>query len=307
MEPSRTDTTPPPHLRSGFVAIVGPPNSGKSTLLNRILGQKISITARKPQTTRNRILGVLHRPDAQIVFLDTPGIHRAHHPLNRRIVEAAFSSIGDADLILMVADAIDPDPVSEALLLERFTIEKAKPVLLALNKIDLLSRDSVSPLVEAWQSRFAFVEIVPVSARHGSGIELLLSKIESRLPLGPPFYPEDAVTDSSERFLAGEMIREKVFRFTGEEIPYSTAVTVEAYSVHPTSGKIRIEATIHVERDSQKGILIGKGGGKLKQIGEEARREIEKMAGTGVFLKLFIRVQKNWSRDTKSLRRFGYE
>ncbi|QTA87054.1 GTPase Era [Desulfonema magnum] len=292
-----------PGFKSGFVAIAGAPNVGKSTLLNRMLGEKISITSKKPQTTRDRILGVVHRPAAQLVFLDTPGIHRAKNELNVRIVDVAFSSISGADLILLMADVTSPDPVSEAIVVKKLKAQK-KPVILALNKTDLIKKPEILTLIDKWTNAYEFEAVVPISAKHGEQVEELLLEMEKVMPDGPPYFPEESLTDMPERFIAAEMIREKVFRFTGQEIPYSTAVTVDSFS--EDKKLVKIHATIHLERDSQKGILIGKGGSKLKQIGEEARKEIERMVGTKVFLKLFVRVQKNWSKDTKALRKFGY-
>jgi GTP-binding protein Era len=292
-------------FKSGFVAIAGAPNVGKSTLLNRILGEKISITSSKPQTTRNRILGILHRPKAQLVFIDTPGIHNARSPLNIRIVDTALSVLGDADLILMVADASEPDLESETVLVKKLHNQN-RPVVLVLNKIDLIKKSNLSEIIEKVSGRYLFEKVVPVSAKHGSGIDVLVQSMEALLPQGPPFFPPESLTDLPERFIAAEMIREKVFRLTGQEIPYATAVTVDLFQVDDETSLVKIDASIHVERDSQKGIIIGKNGAKLKQIGAAARKEIEKMVGAKVFLKLFVRVQKNWSKDAKALRRFGY-
>lgn len=291
--------------RSGFVAIVGAPNVGKSTLLNRLLDQKISITSRKPQTTRNRILGVLHREGSQIVFLDTPGVHRSGKPLNVRIVEAALSALQDVDMALILADLSRPDPEAEAFLVQQLKAAR-KPVILGLNKADQVDGERVLSTIETWSAAYAFDAVIPMSALNGYGLPGLVEAMESRLPLGPPFFPEDAVTDVTERFLAGEIVREKVFRQTGQEIPYATAVTVETFEAAKTGSLIRIRATIHVEKDSQKAIVIGKKGSKLKRIGEDARKELERMLEAKVYLELFVRVQKNWSRDTKALRRFGY-
>jgi GTPase len=293
-------------FKSGFVAIVGAPNTGKSTLLNRMLGEKISITSSKPQTTRNRILGVVHRPNAQIVFLDTPGIHRATEPLNVRIVDAAISAMADGNVILFVVDADHADETSEKLLLNKLADLKA-PVILALNKIDLVGKEDLLALIDKWSRAHAFQAVVPISAATGDQVDALLSEMENLLPAGPPFFPEDTLTDLPQRFIVAEIIREKVFRLTGQEIPYATAVTVESFKTKKDGQIVHIEATVHVERDSQKGIIIGKQGQKLKKIGEDARKEIERMLETQVFLKLFVRVQKNWSRDTKALRQFGYE
>ena len=293
------------NFKSGYVAIVGVPNVGKSTLLNRMLGEKISITSKKAQTTRNRILGVVHRPGAQIVFIDTPGIFEAKDTLNLRIVDTALSALGDSDIILFVLDAADPDPASEYFLVKRLQKQK-RPVIVALNKIDLIEKTDLLALIKKWSTEYYFDVIVPISATEGTQIEALIEAMEQFLPAGPPYFPEDALTDVSERFVAAEMIRESIFRLTGEEIPYATEVTVDSFKEEKDGGHIKIEATIHLERDSQKGIIIGKDGSKLKRIGTESRKKIEHMLGTKVYLKLFVRVQKNWRRDTRALRKFGY-
>ena len=299
------ETDPSQSFRSGFVAILGAPNAGKSTLLNRMLGQKISITSKKPQTTRNRILGVVHRAASQMVFLDTPGIHRARHPLNTRIVDAALATLSEADVVLLVADAQTPDGPSERLLLEKLSQQRL-PVLLALNKIDLVQRPALLSQIEGWSGAFAFRAIVPISAKSGEQVNPLMDAMEATLPPGPPFFPPDSLTDLPTRFIAAEIVREKAFRLTGQEIPYALAVTIDSFKEEKKGALVRIHATIHVERDSQKGIVIGRQGAKLRQIGEAARKEIEALLGTGVFLKLFVRVQKNWTRDTRALRKFGY-
>ena len=292
-------------FHSGFVALVGAPNAGKSTLLNRMLGEKISITSRKPQTTRNRIMGIVHRPASQLVFIDTPGVHRAQQPLNVRIVDTALSALGDVDLILLVADPLHPDLPAENFLLGRLA-ETGKPVILAVNKMDRLTPDQLIETLDRWSKRHAFKHIVPISALHGTQVDDLLLIMEEMLPEGPPFYADDMLTDSAERFIVAELIREKVFRLTGQEIPYATAVTVDVFKETRQGKMVRITATIHVERDSQKGMAIGRGGKKLKQIGQAAREDIEKLLGIKVYLELFVRVQKNWTRDTRAMRKFGY-
>ena len=293
------------NFKSGYVAIVGVPNAGKSTLLNRMLGEKISITSKKPQTTRNRILGVMHRPAAQLVFIDTPGIFKATDTLNLRIVDTALSAISDADMIVFVLDVANPDPASEYFLVRRLQ-EQQRPVILALNKIDLVEKSSLLEIIRKWSGEYRFDVIVPISATEGSQIEKLIEAMENFLPYGPPYFPEDALTDLPQRFIAAEMIRESVFRLTGEEIPYATAVTVDSFKEEKGGKLIKIEATIHLERSSQKGIIIGKEGSKLKRIGTESRKKIEHMLETKVFLKLFVRVQKNWRKDTRALKKFGY-
>ena len=293
------------NFRSGFVAIVGAPNVGKSTLLNQMMGQKISITSKKPQTTRNRILGVVHRPYSQLIFIDTPGIHKAKRPLNIRIVDAAISALGNVDIVLIILDVANPDPESETFIVRK--LEKIKqPVILVLNKIDLVKKPDLLAIMDKWAKEYPFEAIMPVSAISGNQIDELVEAMEPLLPEGPPYYPENTITDMPERFIAAEMIREKVFRLTGQEIPYSTAVTITSFSEEKNGVLVKIHATIHVERVSQKGMIIGKNGSKLKMIGTEARKEIERMVGAKVYLKLFVRVHKNWSKDTKALRKFGY-
>jgi GTP-binding protein Era len=292
-------------FRSGLVAIVGAPNAGKSTLLNCMLGQKISITSKKPQTTRNRILGILDRPGSQLIFLDTPGVHRAGTPLNVRIVDVALAALADADLVLVMVDATAAGGKTNDYLMEKLQAHTGTAIL-AVNKIDLIPKEHLLRMMDQWSAAHAFEAIVPISATKGIQVETLIETMEKALPPGPPLYPPGQLTDLPERFIAAEMIREKAFRMTGQEIPYAVAVTVDDFKEEKEGRLIRIHATIHVERDSQKGMIIGRQGQKLKQIGEAARKEIERMVGTKVFLKLFVRVQKNWSKDTKALRRFGY-
>ena len=234
-------------FRSGFVAIVGAPNVGKSTLLNQMLGEKISITSKKPQTTRNRILGVMHRPSSQLVFIDTPGIHKAKRPLNIRIVDAALSALGNVDIVLVMVDVANPDPDSETFLVKK--LKKIKqPVVLAINKTDLIKKPALLSIIDNWAKAYSFEAIIPVSAILGAQLEELIEAMEALLPKGPPFFPEDTLTDLPERFIAAEMIREKVFRLTGQEIPYSTAVTIDSFSEEKKGALVKIHATIHVER-----------------------------------------------------------
>ncbi|MEJ2164859.1 MAG: GTPase Era [Desulfobacterales bacterium] len=293
------------NFKSGFVAIAGTPNAGKSTLLNRMLGEKISITSKKPQTTRNRILGVLHREGLQIVFFDTPGLFKARDKLNVRIVDTALSAVGDADLILVVIDAAHPDPNSERYLVKQLQ-RLTRPVVLALNKIDLVEKSNLLEIIDKWSKMYRFKEVLPISAAKGIQIDELISAMAALVPCGPTYFPEDTLTDATQRFIAAELIREQVFRLIGEEIPYATAVTVERFKETDDGRLVNIEATIHLERDSQKGIVIGKNGSKLKQIGTRSREQIEYMLGCKVYLKLFVRVQKNWRKDARALRRFGY-
>ncbi|MFP3999770.1 MAG: GTPase Era [Desulfobacterales bacterium] len=293
-------------FRSGFAAIAGAPNVGKSTLLNRLVGQKISITSAKPQTTRNRIAGIAHGTGFQVVFLDTPGVHRSDRIFNRRIVDVAMAAIDEADLVLMIADASKPDSASESLIVEKLQAKPEIPAILALNKIDLVEKPKLLEQIDRWSKIFEFAEIVPVSAKDGIQLPGLVAAMSKLLPDGPPYYPEDSLTDVPERFIVAEMIREKVFEYTGQEIPYSTAVTIEDFSEEPERGRVSIHAAIHVERNSQKGILIGRQGRMLKMIGTEARSDIERLLSTRVFLKLFVRVEKNWSKNPKSIRKLGY-
>ncbi|MDY0219577.1 MAG: GTPase Era [Desulfobacterium sp.] len=290
-------------FKAGFIAIVGAPNAGKSTLLNTILGQKISITSKKPQTTRDRILGVIETTGAQIILVDTPGIHRAHSLLNKKIVDQALCAVDDVDAILLMIDVTSRDQESEALIIEQLQ-RRDKSVVLALNKIDLVKNHEILPLIARYSSLHEFKAVVPVSAKTGDQTEKLLAEVEQCLPAGERLFPKDTLTDVSERFIAGEMVREKVFRLTGMEIPYSIAVTVDSFKELPTLTEIH--ATIHVDRDSQKGIIIGKGGRMLKQIGSKARMDIQRMTGTKVMLKLFVRVTRNWSRNERIMKEFGY-
>ncbi|WDP93224.1 MAG: GTPase Era [Desulfobacter sp.] len=289
--------------RSGFVGIIGAPNAGKSTLLNHVLGQKISITSKKPQTTRDRILGIINRPASQIVFLDTPGIHKSSTLLNQRIVDQAMQAMEDVDLILFMVDTAARNYSAEKLIIRRLESTK-KPVVLGLNKIDISQKSDVYKLVDEFRDLYPFKAIVPVSAKKGVQVDDLLGELEACLPQGPPLYPEETFTDVSEKFMVSEIIREKVFRLTGMEIPYSSAVTVDAFEVEKKL--IVIHASIHLVRKSQKGIIIGKGGGMLKRIGSSARKDIEDMLGTKVLLKLFVKVTKDWVSNERRLSEFGY-
>ncbi|MFK5952952.1 MAG: GTPase Era [Desulfobacterium sp.] len=288
---------------SGFIAIIGAPNAGKSTLLNRIIGQKISITSKKPQTTRDRILGVVEQPLSQLVFVDTPGIHKANSLLNRKIVDQALSAVQDVDAILLLVDVTSSKEEAQTLIMEQLA-KTGKPIFLALNKIDRVEKNRVLPLIEKYSVLLDFKAIIPISAKNGTNTDTLLTEIQGYLPRGPRLFPEDTLTDVSEKFIAAEMIREKVFRLTGMEIPYSIAVSVDSFKVEKKL--IEIHASIHVDRNSQKGIIIGKGGAMLKKIGTQARKDIEKMTGLKVLLKLFVKVNKNWSQNEKALKEFGY-
>jgi len=295
----------PELFKSGFIAIAGRPNVGKSTLLNKILGEKLAITSSKPQTTRNRITGILNSDDAQMVFLDTPGIHRANTPLNRFMVKTATSTFSEVDLILLLIEADRGHNSDDDLIIENLR-QAGAPVYLVINKIDRVDKLKLLPLIDRFRSLYDFREIVPVSAVTGDGVDRLLELIREALPEGPKYFPDDSFTDNSERFIAAEIVREKILMLTHKEIPYATAVTVEAFKEDGEKNLIRITATITVEKDSQKGILIGKGGKMLKEIGTQARIEMEKFFAAKIFLELFVRVRKDWTKDSKWLKEFGY-
>ncbi|PLX76398.1 MAG: GTPase Era [Desulfuromonas sp.] len=293
------------NFRSGFVAIIGRPNVGKSTLLNRLVGQKLAITSNKPQTTRNRILGILTGDDYQALFVDTPGIHAAKSPLNRFMVEQARSACLDVDLILWLVEADRPVDVES--LVPKLLEKSRAPVVLVINKLDLVARERLLPLIDAYQRIFPFAAIIPLSALNGEGAGALLDEVLGHLPEGPLYFPADQVTDVPERFIVAEMIREQILHRTRDEVPYGVAVLVESFQEEQMQNLVVIEAVIHVERDSHKGIIIGRGGQMLKQIGQAARHQIERMLGVKVHLQLFVRVQKNWTASGRLLREFGYE
>jgi GTP-binding protein Era len=291
-------------FKSGFVSIIGRPNVGKSTLLNRILGEKIVAVSDKPQTTRNTIRGILSDDTSQIVFVDTPGIHAAKSRLNRGMVEAALSALSGIDLLLLVVDAAGQ---RDDQFLQEIVAKASCPVFLVLNKVDRVEpKERLLSLIAELSGLHSFAEVVPISAQSGDGVERLVERVRSRLPEGVAFFPDDILTDLPERFIVAELVREKVFRFTGEEVPYATAVVVDAFQERE-NGVIAISATILVEREGQKGIVIGKKGTMLKKIGQAARADIERLLGTRVFLELFVKVQERWTERTAVLRELGYE
>ena len=291
-------------FKSGFIAILGRPNVGKSTFFNAVIGDKISIVADKPQTTRNRISGILNVPDAQLIFLDTPGMHNPKTPLNRAMVKAARDTIGDADLILMMVEADKPVGAQDLFLIEALAGVQA-PVFLAINKTDRAEKSLLLPLMDQCRRLYDFAGIFPVSARTGNGLEALIHGIKEALPDGPRLFPDDIATEATERFIAGEFIREQILRLTSQEIPYASAVEIDAFKEDESKNLIRISATILVEKESQKAIMIGKKGALLKKIGTRARLAMENLFGAKVFLELFVRVKKDWTTSDKMLRELG--
>ena len=292
-------------VRCGVAALIGPPNAGKSTLLNLLLGQKISIVSPKPQTTRNRIAGIVNGPDYQIVFLDTPGLHLAKDLFNREMMRIAVDSLNEVDAICLMIDA-SLEPPSGERNPTRYLEGSETPVILLLNKIDRIKKEKLLPLLETYAAFYPFRAIIPLSAITGDGVELLRQELLPLLPMGPRLYPDDIPTDQTERFIVAEIIREKIFLQTSHEVPYSTAVIVDSFKEDEGKNLVTIHATILVEKDSQKGIIIGKRGAMLRCIGAEARQDIEALLDSRVFLKLFVKVQKNWSRDERFLKELGF-
>jgi GTP-binding protein Era len=294
-------------FRSGYVSIVGKPNVGKSTLLNRIIGEKIAIVSPKPQTTRNRITGILNRPDGQIIFVDTPGIHRPKHKLGEIMVREAKEAIKEVDIILFMVDPEPPD-MGDRVIIDMFKDQK-KTVFLLINKVDKIKKTEILPLIDTYRSIYPFDEIFPISALKGDGVDELIETIVKYLPEGVRYYPEDTITDKTERFMVSEIIREKIIYKTEDEIPYAVFVEITEWSERQTENKekvIFIHANIYVEREGQKGIIIGKGGSRLKSIGIEARQEIERLLGTKVFLELQVKTKKDWRSKAYLLKELGY-
>jgi GTP-binding protein Era len=291
-------------FRAGFATVVGRPNVGKSTLVNRLVGQKIAIVSDKPQTTRNRILAVVNRPGAQIVLFDTPGIHKPMHEMNRRMLETATRSVSQGDVVLWLVEVNEPPGPGDRYV-QGLLAKAGRPVILVLNKIDLVRKPRILPAIDGW-SRFAtFAAIVPVSARDGENVDRLETVIVEQLPEGKALYPDDFLTDLPERFFVAEMVRERILHHTRQEIPYVTGVVIESFKEE--EGLVRIQAAILVERDNQKGILIGRGGSMLKTVGSEARQQIEAFLGTKVFLGLFVKVRANWRENEGLLNEMGLE
>jgi GTP-binding protein Era len=302
-----SDAQPESHelLHSGYVAVVGKPNVGKSTLMNRILGEKIAIVSPKPQTTRLRQLGIYSAPDVQAIFVDTPGIHQPRHKLGKFMVEVARAALNDADVILFVCALTtlpdDDDARAAAMIREAINV----PVVLALNKLDLLAPEQVIPHIEAYRALMPEADWESLSAANGDGVPALLRRVIAKLPPGPQYYPEDQISTSALRDIAAEIVREKVLLNLEQEVPHAVAVAVEEFAERsPTLTYIRV--VIYVERDSQKGILIGRGGAMLKKIGSQARAELERLLGTQVYLEPWVKVLKNWRQDETMLARLGY-
>jgi len=291
--------------RSGFVALIGRPNVGKSTLLNRLIGQKIAAVSDKPQTTRWRIRGILTRPEGQIVFVDTPGIHKPIHRMNERMMRAVEAAIADVDLLLLMSDVTEPFGSGDRFVLERVK-RAAKPAFLLLNKVDRLKdKRQLLPLIDLYRREYDFAEYIPISALTGENVDLLLRRLFEHLPEGPLYYPEGEITDQPERVLVAEIVREKILMVTRDEIPYVTAVYTESFA--EDDDLLRIHCVILVERESQKPILIGKGGERLKKIGTLAREEIEFLFGKKVFLQLHVKVREKWRENDALLTHLGLE
>jgi GTP-binding protein Era len=308
----------PPGHKSGFVAVVGRPNVGKSTLINHLVGQKVAIVSPKPQTTRSRILAILTREDAQIIFVDTPGLHRPHHKLGEAMVATATRAIPDADVVLFMVDVSVPPTQEDRMIAELIERQTSAPVILVLNKMDLLPAEKVEPHTQGYWALCRSLLPPPegeagrgggwmmTRATTGANLDKLLELIVDTLPEGPPYYPSDQVTDQTEREIAAEMVREQVLRHTRQEIPHSVAVVVEEFKEREND-VVYIAANIFVEKRSQKGIIIGKGGQMLRKIGAAARGEIERMTGGRIYLDLWVKVRKDWRQDEEELRRLGYD
>jgi GTP-binding protein Era len=292
-------------FRAGFVSLLGRPNAGKSTLLNRLVGQKLAIVSPRPQTTRNRITGILHRPEAQVVFVDTPGLHTGGGKLGEFMLTTAHRAVEDVDAVCLVVDATDragPDELVLAPLRDYGGV-----AVCALNKVDLVQpKAALLPLLERWRAAYPFQDLVPISATDGTNCARLLDVLVAAMPEHPPLFPADATSDQPETFWVAEVVREQIFHFTHQEVPYAAAVRVEELTERTEPERLYIRATIFVEHDSQKGILIGKGGGMLKRIGSAARRELEAFFGVPVFLELHVQVRHNWRKDERALREFGF-
>ncbi len=292
-------------FKSGFISIIGRPNVGKSTFLNRVIGQKIAIMSDKPQTTRNKVQGVLTQNDAQLIFIDTPGIHKPKHKLGDFMMKVAQNTLKEVDLVLFMVNAEEGFGRGEEFIIEKFQTIKT-PIFLIINKIDKVHPDELLPMIESYKEKYSFKEVVPISALEGNNLDRLLEQIKAYLPEGPHYYPADQVTDHPERFIVSELIREKALHLTREEIPHSIAVVIDKMERRENKDVIHVMATVIVERDSQKGIIIGKQGKMLKEIGQRARADIENLLGSKVYLELWVKVQKDWRNKMSQLRDFGF-
>jgi GTPase len=292
-------------FKSGFISIIGRPNVGKSTFINRVIGQKIAIMSDKPQTTRNKVQGVLTTNNAQYIFIDTPGIHKPKHKLGDFMMKVAQNTLKEVDVILFMVNAEEGFGRGEEFILEKFQTVKT-PIFLIINKIDRIHPDKLLTVIESYNEKFQFAEIIPISALEGNNIDRLLEVVRKYLPEGPQYYPADQVTDHPERFIITELIREKALHLTREEVPHSLAVVLEKMEKDPNKDMIHVMATIIVERDSQKGIVIGKQGKMLKEIGKRARVDIENLLGSKVFLEVWVKVQKDWRNKASQLRDYGF-
>lgn len=291
-------------FKSGFVSIIGRPNVGKSTLLNHLIGQKIAIMSDKAQTTRNKIQGIYTKEDAQIVFIDTPGIHKPKHRLGDFMVQSALSTLNEVDCLIFMVNATEKKGPGDEFILNKIKDSKT-PVLLVINKIDEIHPDEIFSIIDSYKDEMDFAQVVPISAKNGNNVEQLVDLITEYMPEGPQFYPEDQITDHPEYFIMSELIREKVLQLTNEEVPHSVAVVIESVE-RKDNEKVNVHATIVVERSSQKGILIGKGGKMLKEIGIRARKDIEIMLGDRIYLDLWIKVQRDWRDKQFHLEDYGY-
>ncbi|MDS3908253.1 GTPase Era [Staphylococcus hominis] len=290
--------------KSGFVSIIGRPNVGKSTFMNRVIGHKIAIMSDKAQTTRNKIQGVMTREDAQIIFLDTPGIHKPKHKLGDYMMRVAKNTLSEIDAIMFMVNVNEDIGRGDEYIMEMLKNVKT-PVFLVLNKIDLVHPDALMPKIEKYKTYMDFTEIVPISALEGLNVDHFIDVLKDYLPEGPKYYPDDQISDHPEQFVVGEIIREKILHLTSEEIPHAIGVNVDRM-IKESEERVRIEATIFVERDSQKGIVIGKGGKKIKEVGKRARRDIEMLLGSKVYLELWVKVQKDWRNKVNFIRQMGY-
>lgn len=291
-------------FRSGYVSIIGQPNVGKSTLLNSILGEKVAIVTPKPQTTRNKILGIKTIPDAQIIFIDTPGIHRPQNKLGETMVKTAVGALHEVDVILFMVEPHEPDKKTMSIIALLRTVKS--PVILLINKIDTIKKQELLPIIDRFSELYSFKEIIPISAIKQDGINMLVKTICDNLPPGPHYFSDDLFTDQAERFMVSEIIREKIMEMTEEELPYSVALEIITWTEREDS-LISISCNIYVEREGQKAIIIGKQGSMLKAIGSAARIDIEKLLNTKVFLALWVKVRKNWRDDDRLLRELGYK